>query len=302
MTKYSVAQVSVHRINGDRITSERDSLAVEEPLEIQLNYEMEGERTQKSISLTMRTPGDDFELVAGFLFTEGIIRHCADIRHITHIGAPLDETNVRNTVRVDLNAGVTVNLKRLERHFYTTSSCGVCGKTSIEALETIAIPGLRADVPVLDAAIIHPLPRTLRAAQAVFNSTGGLHAAALFDAWGTLLALREDVGRHNAVDKLVGAQLLANYLLLGDKLILVSGRASFELVQKTLAAGVPVLVAVGAPSSLAVELARSHGMTLLGFVRNEKFNIYSGAWRIRETCVDPATACAATFVSAEVLR
>lgn len=303
MAKQNIAEMPVHRITEHHSSLQQDHLAIEEPLEIQLGYEFEGRHTRKTISITMRTPGDDFALAVGFLFTENIIRHPTDIKRILHIGAPLENNSVRNTLRVELQAGVDVDIKRLERHFYTTSSCGVCGKTSIEALQTLAPFSLITDAPLLSIELIHRLPGILRDAQPIFASTGGLHAAALFDANGTPLDLREDVGRHNAVDKLIGAQLLADELPLTDKLILVSGRASFELVQKALVAGAPVLAAVGAPSSLAVELAHSSGMTLLGFVREQRFNIYSGAWRIREAGVEfSASRIATQSVSVEVIK
>lgn len=281
----NIAEVPVERINGTAARiAEQDNLAVEEPLEIRLGYETaEGRREHKSISITMRTPGDDFELAAGFLFTEGIIHDAAEIEEIKHCGVPVGKNFLRNTVRVDLRRGVEIDFKRLERHFYTSSSCGVCGKTSIEALQTLACPVLPPLRPVFDAALVHRLPEILREAQAVFERTGGLHAAALFDETGKLLALREDVGRHNAVDKVIGSQMLAKRVPLEDYLLLVSGRASFELVQKALMAGIPILAAVGAPSSLAVELASEFKMTLLGFVRNKRFNIYAGAQRISET-------------------
>lgn len=282
MGKQSISEVAVHRIVEACSTSQRDSLAVEEPLEIRLGYEIEGKRTSQSVSITMRTPDDDFELAAGFLFTENIIRRSADIKRIFHCGAPLEGSAVRNTVRVDLRAGVFVDLKRLERHFYTTSSCGVCGKTSIDALQISAPPHIPLNTPIISATVIHNLPSVLRRSQEVFASTGGLHAAALFDQAGNLIAVREDVGRHNALDKLIGSQLLSGQLPLRDKLILLSGRVSFELIQKALVAGVPVVAAVGAPSSLAVTLAREFGMTLLGFVRDQRFNIYAGAERIHE--------------------
>ncbi|MFN2456198.1 MAG: formate dehydrogenase accessory sulfurtransferase FdhD [Pyrinomonadaceae bacterium] len=285
MAGQNIAEVSVEKIDGGatRVTRQ-DNLAVEEPLEIRLGYETaEGRREHKSISITMRTPGDDFELAAGFLFTEGIIHEAVEIEEIKHCGAPVGKNFLRNTVRVDLRRGVEIDFKRLERHFYTSSSCGVCGKTSIEALQTLACPVLPPPLrPVFDAALVHRLPEILREAQSVFERTGGLHAAALFDETGKLHALREDVGRHNAVDKLIGSQMLAGRVPLEDYLLLVSGRASFELVQKALMAGIPILAAVGAPSSLAVELASEFKMTLLGFVRNERFNIYTGAQRIRD--------------------
>jgi FdhD protein len=271
-------------------------LAVEEPLEIRLGFIENGKATHKSVSITMRTPGDDFELAAGFLFTEGIITSANQINKIQHCGAAAKQNDLRNTVRVDLRADVKIDFKRLERHFYTSSSCGVCGKTSIEALETGVCRLKNPASPVFSAETIHRLPETLRSSQNVFDRTGGLHAAALFNAAGEMQNLREDVGRHNAVDKLVGAEFLANRTPLFDKLLLVSGRASFELVQKALMAGIPILAAVGAPSSLAVELAREYGMTLMGFVRDNRFNIYTGKERI----VSKSTFVKEKFESAQI--
>lgn len=272
----SVAQIPVHKINrAHAFTLEQDVLAVEEPLEIRLGYDADGQRTAKSISITMRTPGHDFDLAAGFLFTEGIVQRAEQIAGIQHCGGQ------KNVVRVDLQAGVPIDFERLQRHFYTSSSCGVCGKTSIEALQATACPTIPPTSLTLHAQVIHTLPDKLRAAQSVFDSTGGLHAAALFDWEGGLLDLREDVGRHNAVDKLIGAQFSAGNTPLSERLLLVSGRASFELVQKALMGGIPVLAAVGAPSSLAVELAGQFGMTLIGFVRDGRFNIYCGAERLQ---------------------
>jgi FdhD protein len=291
----SVAKSLILRCEADRAGFPcEDYLAVEEPLEIQLGYERSGWRVEKSVSVTMRTPGCDAELAAGFLFTEGIIGDAGQIERVHFPEA--------NVVRVDLKTGVKVDVRRLERHFYTSSSCGVCGKASIAALGlTGNAPPLQPG-PVFTPATIHQLPRTLRATQSVFDQTGGLHAAALFSVSGELVDLREDVGRHNAVDKLIGAQWLAAAPhAFAHRLLFVSGRASFELVQKALAAGLPILAAVGAPSSLAVALAQTHGMTLLGFVRGERFNIYAGESRIRSAdCADtnlavdrdPAFACA----------
>jgi FdhD protein len=277
----SIAEVSVQKVSSAGALAAQDSLAVEEPLEIRLGFIDERQRpTHRAVSITMRTPGNDFELAAGFLFTEGIIQNQEQIKEIRFCGLPANASGLQNTVRVDVRGDVAVDLKRLERHFYTTSSCGVCGKTSIAALQTQACPVLPAASPVFASSTIHRLPKMLREAQQVFATTGGLHAAALFDPDGRLIALREDVGRHNAVDKLIGAQLLAGATPLNRYLLLVSGRASFELVQKALMGGVPILAAVGAPSSLAVELARNFGMTVLGFVRDERFNIYCGEERI----------------------
>jgi FdhD protein len=280
-TQQNFTKRKIHKVDADGEFSlaQEDALAVEEPLEIRLGF-VENDRTKhKNISITMRTPGDDFELAAGFLFTEGIIKSNEQIRQIKYCGIRGKDGLYDNTVRVDLNPDVKIDFKKLERHFYTSSSCGVCGKTSIEALQT-GIETLKNENLKFSAETIHRLPEILRASQNIFELTGGLHAAALFNAQGEMISLREDVGRHNAVDKLIGEQFLAGNTPLGDKLIFVSGRASFELVQKSLMAGISVLAAVGAPSSLAVELAREHQMTLLGFVRDAHFNIYSGAERI----------------------
>ncbi len=249
-----------------------DTLAVEEPLEIRLGIPG---RKHKAISITMRTPGDDAELAAGFLFTEGIIGSRDQIANICHCGPG------GNTIVVELAEGVDVDLKRLERHFYTSSSCGVCGKSSIEALHTGAQKINNRSFPIIDSTFVHQMPATLRREQSTFDVTGGLHASALFRRDGSVDVVREDVGRHNALDKVIGAKLLGSEMPLSDRALLVSGRASFELVQKALMAGIPVLVAVGAPSSLAVELAREFGMTLIGFVRDDRFNIYCGQERVR---------------------
>jgi FdhD protein len=272
-----ILTVPVQKIESDTSVPFQDLVAVEEPLEIRLGA--------KSISVTMRTPGHDFELAAGFLFAEGILRAADQIREIrwshNESGNP---RQLGNSVTIELNPGVEVDLDRLERHFYTTSSCGVCGKASIEAIiQSTAAQGCAApacDAPVVEKSVIHCLPEALRRAQPVFERTGGLHAAALFSPDGTLEILREDVGRHNAVDKLIGAELLARHMPLSERLLFVSSRASFELVQKAVMAGIPILAAVGAPSSLAVETALRFQMTLVGFVRDRRFNIYSGASRI----------------------
>ena len=260
----NILTVPVRKIEGDSSASFQDLLAVEDPLEIRLG--------EKTISITMRTPGHDPELAAGFLFTEGILEGTHQIREIQHS---------KNSITVQLNPDVEVDFERLQRNFYTTSSCGVCGKASIEALRMQGCPVLPRSSAAMQAAVIHRLPQAQRDEQAVFARTGGLHAAALFDFQGNLILVREDVGRHNAVDKLIGAEMLAGRTPLADKLLLVSGRASFELTQKALMAGIPILAAVGAPSSLAVETAQRFNMTLLGFVRDSRFNIYSGASRIK---------------------
>jgi FdhD protein len=286
----AIFEIPVRRIAaGTKDDEQTDVLAVEEPLEIRLGFSQNGKPDHRAISITMRTPGDDAELAAGFLFTEGIIKNPDQIKQIRHCGLKIGRGEKvlqrtaalnSNTIRVDLCDGIDVDLKRLERHFYTSSSCGVCGKSSIEALHTgakmIADPGH----PKIESTVIHRLPETLRTSQNVFRQTGGLHASALFNNEGTLEIVREDVGRHNALDKVIGAKFLAGEMPLSDKTLLVSGRASFELVQKALMAGIPILAAVGAPSSLAVELAAEFGMTLVGFVRDDRFNIYAGEARV----------------------
>ena len=273
-----------------------DLLAVEEPLELQLGYGPAGERKVKSVSVTMRTPGHDFELVAGFLMTEGIVGDAAEIDHIGYVVGREQEASAgeqepvlrdlvlpyqpeRNIVRVELASDVTVSMANLERNFYTTSSCGVCGKASLLALRTVCPPRSANRLRVA-AGLLYSLPDKLRAAQDVFERTGGLHAAGLFDAEGNLQGIREDVGRHNAVDKLLGSEFLADRTPLRDRLLLLSGRASFELLQKALMAGVAMVVSVGAPSSLAVQVAREFDITLVGFLRKDHFNVYHGAQRI----------------------
>jgi FdhD protein len=281
-------ETSVSRVTLGVARDLEDVLAVEEPLEIRLGLPGGSHR---AISITMRTPGDDAELAAGFLFTEGILKSPDQIRQIRHCGtsktagdtngaSKRDRDRKQNTIRVDLQDEIDVDLKRLERNFYTTSSCGVCGKSSIEALHTGARKLADLDNPIIDSDLIHRLPERLRASQDVFDQTGGLHASALFTTDGELDMTREDVGRHNALDKVIGAKFIARDLPLSDKILLVSGRLSFELVQKALMAGIPIVIAVGAPSSLAVELADEFGMTLVGFVRDGSFNVYSCPERI----------------------
>lgn len=253
-------QTTITRSDGSVHT---DELAVEEPLEIRI-----GER---SVAITMRTPGHDEDLAVGFLFGERMIGGADDLAAVV-----VDQTNI---VRVDLVAGVNPDTARVQRNFYTTSSCGVCGKSSLEALELTGYARLDSAL-VVPATVIHRLSDRVREAQAVFSRTGGLHAAALFDVSGTLVELREDVGRHNAVDKLVGSAVRSGQCPLNAHILFLSGRASFELLQKALAAGIPIVCAVGAPSSLAVELAEQYGITLLGFVRDGRFNVYTHGARV----------------------
>jgi FdhD protein len=252
-----------------------DTLAAEEPLEIRLDG--------RPLAVTMRTPGDDFDLAAGFLVGEGVITKPDQLRTIRYCaGADEDGRNTYNVLDVTLAPGVPVPDLTLHRNFYTSSSCGVCGKASLDAVRLQAAYDLETDRTEVAAATLLALPAELRAAQRVFDSTGGLHAAALFTADGTLLAAREDVGRHNAVDKVVGWALRESRLPLAGTVLLVSGRASFELAQKAVLAGIPVLAAVSAPSSLAVDLAADSRLTLVGFLRPPTFNVYTTPDRITD--------------------
>ena len=263
MTQATI-HVPITKVVGRITRPQEDSLAVEDPLEIRVR--------SRSLSVTMRTPGHDFELAAGFLFAEDIISTASQIRGMT---SPRP-----NVVAVDLSPDAVIERPKSQRGFVMTSACGVCGKESLESLAANRCPVLPPNGLKIDAEVIHRLPQQLRQRQDVFESTGGLHAAALFDPQGDLDSLREDVGRHNAVDKLVGHALLRFRTPLSDSVMLVSGRASFELVQKAAMAGVPLLAAVGAPSSLAAATAERCGMTLIGFLRNGGFNVYTGSDRI----------------------
>jgi FdhD protein len=272
----SKTKTRVRVVEDGKMRVRPDTLATEEPMEIRLITG--GER--QTVAVTMRTPGADFELAAGFLYGEGIVTSSEDIAKISYcVDSDLDAAQQYNIVNVELRGGREYDLRPLERHFYTSSACGVCGKASLEQLELrgcpVAVPG-----PEVSAETLYSLPEKLREAQGLFDATGGLHAAALFDGEGNLVALREDVGRHNATDKLVGWALLENKLPLSGHLVMVSGRSSFEILQKCLTAGVPFVCAISAPSSLAVDVAREFGMTLVGFLRERRFNVYAGHERV----------------------
>jgi len=265
-------KVQVTTVEAGEVRRRGDVLATEEPLELRL---VSGQKRQ-TVAVTMRTPGADFELAAGFLYNEGVLGSRDELLRISYC---TDAEQQYNTVNVALRGGALPDVARLERHFTTTSACGVCGKASLEGLEIQACALPDAGFTVAPA-VITALPEKLRAAQGLFDATGGLHAAALFTKEGELVALREDVGRHNALDKLVGWAFLEGLLPLNEHVILLSGRASFELLQKALMAGVTVVCAVSAPSSLAVAVAQTFNQTLIGFLRGERFNIYTGAQRI----------------------
>ena len=268
-----ILTVPVQKVDGDSSAPVQDLLAVEEPLEIRLG--------DKSISITMRTPGHDFELAAGFLFTEGILHDAAEIREIrwSHIenGNP---RQLGNSVTVELNPGVEVDLDRLERHFYTTSSCGVCGKASIEAIQMQGCPVLPRNAPVVAASVIHDLPGTLRRAQPVFERTGGLHAAALFDPAGNLQLLREDVGRHNAVDAIAGMMWL-DRVEGGDKIFYTTGRLTSEMVIKAAQMEIPFLVSRSGLTQMGYEIARQVGMTMIGRATGRHYLLFTGGERFR---------------------
>ncbi len=268
------------RIENEHTFARADLLAREEPLEIKLAYGPQGLRQSRSLAVAMRTPGQDEELAAGFLFTEGIIGKASDIKDMRHTGQALAPEARENILLVELSEELPVDFGKLNRHFYTSSSCGVCGKASIDMVRSTSCYFPRRAFPRISFDTLRSLPGKLSREQAIFECTGGIHAAASFTPQGDLLLMREDVGRHNALDKLIGAALLAGQIPLREQAVLLSGRLSFELVQKSVMAGVPILAAVGAPSSLAVELGEEYGMTLVGFLRGQAFNVYGGEERV----------------------
>jgi len=271
--KTPVAPSSIIKVNLGKSQQIEDLLTVEEPLEIRLSYCLEGEMAQQSISVTMRTPGNDYELALGFLFTEGIIEHIDDIGSIRHCTSEETES-MGNVVKVTLRQEVQFDTSLLNRNFFMTSSCGICGKASIESVSA-NIPHLTVqDIESRTLDLLNDMASRLRQEQQVFKHTGSIHAAGLFDLDGNFVMMYEDVGRHNAVDKLIGAALAKRLVPLHQYCIMVSGRAGFELVQKSLMAGIPLMGAVGAPSHLAVNLAKAHGMALAGFVKPSGYNIY----------------------------
>jgi len=276
----SFQHLPITKLHHGKIDQGMDSLAMEEPLEIRVQYHSELGSTLKSISVTMRTPGQDEDLALGFLFTEGIIQSIQQIQAVHHSLFACAE-NKENTIQVVLSDGFTPNLQQAERNFYTTSSCGVCGKGSIESIKTVSqFTEIAANPFSLPSSLLMELPKRLRESQELFELTGGLHASALFDSQGNMMAMREDVGRHNALDKLIGYAFKNNLLPLSHSVLLLSGRASFELIQKASMAGIPIVAAMGAPSSLAVSLAAEMGITLIGFLNAHRFNIYTQEHRI----------------------
>ena len=269
-----VENIQIHKISSGKINETTDKVAVEEPLQIQLQYSTATGQMLKDIAVTMRTPGNDEELAAGFLFTEGIIKSADAISEIKH---PHTDANL---VQVILKENIIPAMGNAARNFYTTSSCGICGKASIDAIQTVSQYGDLKNDSLIPAATFYTLQNELKKQQKVFKNTGGIHASALFDVDGKFMMLTEDVGRHNALDKIIGAAMLSNQLPLNNCILLLSGRASFELVQKAVMAGIKIIASVGAPSSLAVEIAIENDVTLIGFLKEDRFNIYSVKKRI----------------------
>jgi FdhD protein len=271
-----MSAITVTRKEDGRYIEAADQLAVEEPLQIQLLFGSGGNELWKNLAVTMRTPGNDEELAAGFLYTEGIVRTNSQVTSI------IARASGENTVLAILKGNYIPDLQNAERNFYVTSSCGVCGKASIDAIRKEIEYPISSEPLQVAASVLHQMPDALRNHQQLFQNTGGLHACALFDNSGNLISIREDVGRHNALDKLIGNAFLKEQLPLKNIILLLSGRACFELVQKAAVAGIRIIAAIGAPSSLAVQLANEVGITLIGFLKNDRFNIYSGLERIAE--------------------
>jgi FdhD protein len=281
VSKASVHNLTLTKFSSDEFNLFEDLVAVEEPLEIRLGYGNKSHRHQKQVAVTMRTPGHDLELAVGFLFTEGIITSYSDIISVHHCEDVGRNEEKGNVVRVELQPELVIDFQSLDRNFYTTSSCGVCGKTSIDAIHTRQCYDIGKSNLVFAYELLVQLSGKVANHQTVFKHTGGIHASALFDLEGKIQLLREDVGRHNALDKLIGGSFLKDSIPLDNQLLWISGRASFELIQKAAMAGIAIIAAVGAPSSLAVELAESSGITLIGFLKNSQFNIYSHPQRIQ---------------------
>jgi len=273
--------INIRRILGENSSLKSDLVVVEEPLEIRVGYGPESDREQGTITVTMRTPGDDEHLCLGFIYSEGMISSAKEIlsaKYCTNVG---EEDGGENVMRVELSSEIAFNPNEFQRNFYTNSSCGVCGKASIDHVkqtcEPVADTGLQ-----ISRETIYSLPQVLEDVQDVFKHTGGLHACGLFDANGKLIIHKEDVGRHNALDKLIGNLLVTDNLPASDKILMLSGRISFELVQKAVKAGIPIIAAVGAPSSLSVALGEEYGVTLVGFLKEKGFNVYTGFKRIKD--------------------
>ena len=264
----------------NKLVNLEDQVSIEEPLEMVVRYKKNKEWIDNSISITMRTPKNDEDLIVGLLFCEGIVHDISEIEKVELLGDKVGKFHIQNKIRATLNSGENLDIKNLRRNFLTNSSCGVCGKTSMDSLEIICKTKINKDIPKIKKPLITKIPDLLRKSQSEFSKTGGIHASALFNKEGKSLVTKEDVGRHNALDKVIGYSLKNSILDTKNQFIACSGRLSFELVQKTLMANIGLLIGVGAPTSLAIDLAKRFDMTLIGFVKSDSFNIYCGENRI----------------------
>ena len=272
----------IHKVENSTLTSTSDCIAIEEPLEIIIRYFSNGEWVEEPLMVTMRTPGDDDSLVSGILFSEGVIDNKSAIESIAPRGTNKGLYDVDNSLLVTLGKGNQLDLKNLQRHFMVSSSCGVCGKGTLNAIEIAYEPQIEKSMPLVSVDLITKLPDILRAKQEQFANTGGVHASGLISVSGELLHLAEDVGRHNALDKLIGYVRCRDMLNPSEQFVMCSGRLGFDIIQKTLMAGIGMIAGIGAPTSLALDLARKFDITLIGFIKKNKYNIYNGAWRIKD--------------------
>ncbi len=274
------SKYKVTKFTSGKLESIEDLISIEEPLEISLEFKEKEKWITKSLSITMRTPGHDEDLVRGFLFNEQIIRNVKDIENIKSFGEKVGQYNIQNKILVTLNNSQNVNISKIKRDFLTNSSCGVCGKSSLDSLEIIKKTKTSKSNPKLSKEIIINSPSILKKNQSEFAKTGGIHASGLFSSDGSLISLREDVGRHNALDKMIGDSLNNNHLNPNDQFITCSGRLNFELVQKVLMTNIGIMIGVGAPTSLAIDLANRFDMTLVGFVKDDSFNVYTNNQKV----------------------
>ena len=282
MTVSDTVNYDIHKVENSTVTSTTDCIAIEEPLEIIIRYFSNGEWIEEPLMVTMRTPGDDDSLVSGILFSEGVINDKSAIESIAPRGTNKGLYDVDNSLLVTLGKGNQLDLKNLQRHFMVSSSCGVCGKGTLNAIEIAYEPQIEKSMPLVSVDLITKLPDILRAKQEQFANTGGVHASGLISANGELLHLAEDVGRHNALDKLIGYVRCRDMLNPSEQFVMCSGRLGFDIIQKTLMAGIGMIAGIGAPTSLALDLARKFDITLIGFIKKNKYNIYNGAWRIKD--------------------
>jgi FdhD protein len=282
MTVSDTVNYDIHRVENSTVRSVSDCIAIEEPLEIIIRYFSNGGWIEEPLMVTMRTPGDDNSLVSGILFSEGVINDKSAIESVAPRGTNKGLYDVDNSLLVTLGKGNQLDLKNLQRHFMVSSSCGVCGKGALNAIEIAYEPKIEKLMPIVGVDLITKLPDILRAKQEQFANTGGVHASGLISAGGELLHLAEDVGRHNALDKLIGHVRSNDMLNPSEQFVMCSGRLGFDIIQKTLMAGIGMIAGIGAPTSLALDLARRFDITLIGFIKKNKYNIYNGAWRIKD--------------------